>query len=329
MGGGGQPPYGNPLVAHKPGIIPLRPLTVGDILQAVFTAVRRGPGTYLGLTLVTWLVFLLVLGVVGGALTAFIWTGGADDLDGVVAFSGVMLLAVLGGFVSAALSGILAYPFNQQAIGRTPTVAESLRETRSTLPPLCGLYLLLAGASTLVIGPVIALTITGMVADEISLSMVLLILLLLAVVGAWVSVRFAFCLAAVVVERRGVFDALRRSFALTAGRFWRTFGVLFLVGGLAAIVSSVISGSIQTMTALVWGIGNTSDVGFSAGFIFALVLPLLGSAVAGIVTQPFVAITVAALHVDARIRSEGYDLVLGQTAADRAAGRPPGGWTTP
>src|SRR3984885_11885612 len=56
----GQPGYGLPQYggspygqwtppAPKPGVIPLRPLSVGEILDGAFTAVRRNPKATLGL----------------------------------------------------------------------------------------------------------------------------------------------------------------------------------------------------------------------------------------------------------------------------------------
>lgn len=327
-GTGAPPPplWINPLAAHRPGIIPLRPLTVGDILQAVFTAIRRSPGTYLGLTLLTWAAFLVVAAVIGLCGLAFISAtdGWGTDVGDAVLISGVLLLSTLSGVVTAALCGMFAYPANQQAIGRTPTVGETWRRTRARLAPLFGLYVLvlLVGAAAAI--PLFVLSVWSFTLGG---GLILVGLLLLAVIAAgatWLSVRLAFCLPAVVVEGCGVTDAIRRSFGLTAGRFWRTFAVLFLVIVLTSIASTVISGAFQIAGGVVGLAGSTGDIGLLTPVV--LVLPLLGSVLATLVTQPFIALTVALLHVDARIRSEGYDLVLAQGASEVAHGGHRDGW---
>lgn len=59
---------------------------------------------------------------------------------------------------------------------------------------------------------------------------VLIYALLLVAVLVFVSVRLSTLLFAVIAAEGGVIGALRRSFALTRGIFWKTFGVLLLFG---------------------------------------------------------------------------------------------------
>src|ERR671918_262293 len=66
---GGQPPYPGwstrqPPAAVKPGVIPLRPLGVGEILDGAVTTIRRNPGPMLGLSAIVAIVTqLLGLGI--------------------------------------------------------------------------------------------------------------------------------------------------------------------------------------------------------------------------------------------------------------------------
>ena len=322
------PSWANPLIAHRPGIIPLRPLTAGDLLQAVFVALRRSPGTYFGVTLAAWLVFLGVAGALValgvGALSASDSWG--SDLGDAVLISGVLLLGVLSGIVTAALCGLFAYPVNQQAVGRAPTAGETWRHTRSRFLPLVGVYVLVLVVGAAAAIPLLVLTLWSATQGGLLVLVALVALGVLALGATWLSVRLAFCLPAVVVERCGIAEAIRRSFDLTRHVFWRTFGIRFLVVVLTSIASAVISGGFQTAGSLIRLSASGSDVGVLGPVV--VIVPLLGSVIAGLVTQPVLALTVGLLHIDARIRGEGYDLVLAHAAAEVTQGRWTEGWVS-
>ncbi len=85
-GYGPQPGYGaggwSAPFAEKPGVIPLRPLAVGEILDGVFTTIRQNPKTLLGLSFVIVLVGQLgVLGLTCG-LTARAMVSGSRGRRG-------------------------------------------------------------------------------------------------------------------------------------------------------------------------------------------------------------------------------------------------------
>jgi hypothetical protein len=69
--GYGQPPYGSSPYgqwvppAPKPGVIPLRPLTVGEILDGAFTTVRRNPKATIGLAAIVMSVNGIFAAVIG------------------------------------------------------------------------------------------------------------------------------------------------------------------------------------------------------------------------------------------------------------------------
>src|SRR5205823_2675989 len=67
--GQGPRPYGSwtpPPQAPKPGVIPLRPLGVSELLDGAFTSIRRNPRATLGIAA----ILLTVSGVVTTALAA-------------------------------------------------------------------------------------------------------------------------------------------------------------------------------------------------------------------------------------------------------------------
>lgn len=160
-----QPGWGVGLPAHKPGIIALRPLNLGDIVEASFACLRRNPRTFLGLALVTSLVVLLVIGVLGlaGWLLATSLEG-SDAVDLFLALgvtSSLAALLFLSSATSIALSGILAYPVGEAVLGRNVTMGETWRRTRRFLPRLIGLCAILVVPPTVVFGLLVALVIWG------------------------------------------------------------------------------------------------------------------------------------------------------------------------
>ena len=163
-------------------------------------------------------------------------------------------------------------------------------------------------------GPLVALT-------ALYLAGVMLGAIAFLLPGIWLYIAWAFALPALLVEGLRGPDALRRSYALVRGRWWRTFSVIAL-GFLLAIVISTLARGVFLVGLLI------SDAD-------ALVLAL--SALAGIVglaiSAPFQAALLTVLYFDTRVRTEGFDVArlaeeLGAdvpeaSPAPAAAGSPP------
>jgi hypothetical protein len=121
-------------------------------------------------------------------------------------------------------------------------------------------------------------------------------LLLLILPGVWLFTSWAVTIPALIVEGRGPFAAMRRSFQLVKPRFWPTLGVVILATVLYVVVSYVINlvGSVMTL----------ADP-FGTGSIVASVI---SSTIASIVVFPFIAAVLIVHYFDLRVRAEGYDL---------------------
>jgi len=315
------------LTAHKPGIIPLRPLGLGDILEGSFAALRRNPKAFIGLALLTSLVVLLVLGALA-ALAYLVATQLGDS-----ASTGVVAAGLVGGFTlvyavtavtAVALTGILAYPVGEGVLGRKPTAAQTWRRTRRMVPRLAGLCLVIFVPTVLVIGGLVGLAAWAFTGGSDSLGALLVFVVLGAVITlVALGIRLAMSTPALVLEDLGVVASLRRSWALTRGRFWRTLGVLLVAGILVAIVQQVIGFGVQVVGSLLgFAIGSTvGDGGELVAMVITIAFVVVGSLFASMVCQPFLAAVTALLYTDARIRKEGFDLALVRAATDpRAAG---------
>jgi hypothetical protein len=334
----GDPAYGDPayrvpapagaaglMSAHRPGIIALRPLSLGDILDGAVKAVRHNPGAMIGLALLVNAVFLIP----SALLSVLIGTRLADGVPADSAAASLTSLpasisvAVFSQLATLVLTGLLVHAVGEAVLGRKPSIGEVWRAARDRLPAVIGVNLLV-GAATLVgaallLTPGAVLLAQRHVASGISL---LVLAALVVVVGAcWVTVRTCMAGPAIVLERQTVPAALRRSFALTRGAFWRTFGILLLAGVIAWLVSSLISAPIGIAAVVaVAGAGLDGDTS-ATGLSVLTVLNHVGSLLAGAVTTPFVAAVTCLLYLDRRMRVEALDVVLVRAAQTDAAGR--------
>jgi hypothetical protein len=112
-----------------------------------------------------------------------------------------------------------------------------------------------------------------------------------------------------IPARVGIWGALRRSWRLVRGKFWRVFGML-LFGGL---VVNIVGYTLQLgSTLLVLTVGSWADSGDSTtGTIIAAVLGAavgLATVVTLIASLAFMSAVQALIYLDLRVRREGLDL---------------------
>ncbi|MBV9487130.1 MAG: hypothetical protein JO246_13855, partial [Frankiaceae bacterium] len=135
-------PYG--FQPPKPGVIPLRPLGVGELLDGSFTTIRRYPGATLGLAAVV----MLVVQFVNLFLTYYFLNGVASDTvtsNGTIEPSGDFLARAYSvqGLVlfvtmvaTLLLSGALALVMGQAALGRPMSLGQLWERTKPQLRQL-------------------------------------------------------------------------------------------------------------------------------------------------------------------------------------------------
>ena len=117
--------------------------------------------------------------------------------------------------------------------------------------------------------------------------------------GIFCFVRWSMCSYAMIIERDGPIAGLRRSWGLTHGVWWHTFGALLVIGIVYAVVAGIIGGIFAAVGALVIAVGSTT-----VGTFFIT----LGSAISSIFITPFAATTGVVLFYELRARHEGFDL---------------------
>ncbi len=142
-------------------------------------------------------------------------------------------------------------------------------------------------------------------------------LLTAAIATIWLGIAWSVTVPVVYVERVGASRALRRSFRLTRGRWWKTLGGY----ATAAFLGMLLATSLATPVSLLFS-GSDGEV---TRFVVAWV-PLV---LTGIVTGPVWVSLVVLTYFDLRVRREGFDLALRfaaleQAGAPRVDARAPG-----
>jgi membrane-anchored glycerophosphoryl diester phosphodiesterase (GDPDase) len=322
----------------KPGVIPLRPLGVGEILDGAVTTIRRNPGPMLGLSAIVAVITQLLGAALGYLLFQDIpdiesLSPTASFFDVMNALAGLIgasaIVVIVTWIATVLLTGILTVVVSRAVLGEKPTVGQSWGAARPRLPRLLLLtivYSLIWLIPFLVAGLVgVLLASTGL--DDAGIAGIVGILLLLAIpVAIWLYVRYALSSPALMLESTprlatgtsrpiGVFAALRRSAELVHGSWWRLFGILLLILLIAGIISQVIS--VPFALPAFFLDEQPSD----NQFLLTLVVSALGGIVAATITAPFTAAATALLYVDRRIRREGLDIELARAAGVSIPGR--------
>ena len=318
----------------KPGLIPLHPLSFGQLLGGAFQVIRYNPRA----TIPPALIISLVQNVLVVALTYGIGLFTVDrvarattDADraaiaaGGIATGGAAFLAVLVMSVvaTALLQGMITRVVADGALGNRPSMGAALRTARGRFWPLAGFAALL-GLLQLVLVLLLAAAVTALlvafsgVANNIGVLYAVLlaipIALALVVVYFFFSIKLALTPSMIVLERRRVFESIGRSWRLTRRAFWRTFGLVALVTVMVSAAAQIVAVPFSVIGGALGGLlmpNAGSDVQSQ------ILSGLVGSAPALIVTVVVTGIgqiaqtsALVLIYLDRRMRLEGLDLEL-------------------
>jgi hypothetical protein len=319
----GPPGYGS--AAPKPGVIPLRPLGVGEILDGAISYIRANPVATLGLAAIvvtsTQLIQVPLTGLALNELAGVVPGPGGEVAPESVfgAFAGLFGSSAVNGLVTfiatTVLSGLLIAVLGQAVLGRSMRIGEAWAAVRSRIPGLLGLALLIvlllglvliAGGIPFVI---LAIAESGMVGLPIGL----LFVFLSWGVALFLGVSWSLAAPAYVLEGIPVTAAMRRSFRLVRKQWWRVFGIVLLGGIIALIIGSILSVPFSFAADALAGEPDPA-VPFGTLSVPGLVVASVGTIIATTVTAPFSAGISGLLYFDQRIRREALDIELARAA---------------
>ncbi|PKV91701.1 hypothetical protein ATK30_2486 [Amycolatopsis echigonensis] len=300
-GYGNAGPGWNPNGLGKPGVIALRPLNVGDILDGAITAIRRYPLLILGVSAIVAVVSA------GLNLVATLWLvpdfnrvaqlGPAatqqQQLDALYSLLGSTLTALLPTLVISMLAqtfltGFLTVVMGKAVLGRPVDFGSAMREAAPRLLPLLAVTVLY--------------TLATIVAAAFCLLPAVLPYVFWSLAGP-----------ALVLERGTIGQAFSRSRQLVSGMFWRVFGVLLLAGVISWVISAIINVPFSLGSGAFSGLFNPQATvpKVTTG---GLVLESVGKVIAETIVMPFTALVTVVLYIDQRMRREGMDIELARAA---------------
>jgi hypothetical protein len=317
-----QGPWSRP-AAPKPGVIPLRPLGVGEILDGSLATLRRHWRAIVGVTFAVALVTQGIGIVVQGLFVDDTRIKNLQDdpnpsaHDILHAFSGAyaglgltVLVVVLGMLVATAMLTMVA---GRAVLGHTVTAAEAWRDAKPRLPQLLGLTLLLMviyiGVLAVGVLPGILVALAGGETGGAALASLGGLGGMAVVIWLWIQ----WCLAppALMLEKQGIVAAMKRSAKLVQGSWWRALGVQLLAVVLVYFATSIIELPFTLLGAAISGDSVSAFFDGDAGLSWTyLIVTGIGAVIASTVLLPISAGVTSLLYMDQRIRRESLDVEL-------------------
>ncbi|MCQ4046662.1 hypothetical protein ACFOSC_15920 [Streptantibioticus rubrisoli] len=328
-GWGAQGPYWQQVPsAPKPGVIPLRPLTVGEILEGAFATIRTHWRTVLGISLgvaaVTQAITIAVNGSFfndnpgldklreGSANVSDVLKAFGDSLAGTGLTS---LISMLGQILATAMLTMIV---SRSVLGRSVTVGDAWRDSRPRLVRMLGLTLLIPAIGLAIVGvavaPGVLLAVFG--PENTGAALALLGAAVGGCIATWLIISLSLSSPALMLEKQGVFASIARSYKLVRGSWWRVFGVQLLAVALTFVITSIVSIPFTVIAQIASG-GNAAGLFTAASthisWSFLIVIGV-GGVVGTTLTFPLSAGMTALLYMDQRIRREGLDIELARAA---------------
>ena len=319
--------------APKPGIIPLRPLTLTDLFSGSFSALRKNHSVLFGFTIIVMTVVAL-LSLAGTMLPLFSFTSlMSNDLDPQASSKALLdsaylsvvstivgYIALLAGsfLAGTVLDGVLSVAVSQLVIGKKITFKQSWALVKPRLWSMLGasfLSMLAVGSPLLVLVILFFMSLySGPGSDAFfSLFGLLLALSVPVVLASYViSIRFLYAPVCAVLEEKGPIEAVKRSWALTSGSFWVTLGRVILINVVVGFIAGLIVQVIGIIAAIVMFtiLGDPSDPSnvWSTIILYGVISALQMLAYSLVV--PILAAYQTLMYVDEKIRKENFAPLL-------------------
>ena len=304
------------------------PLGISGLFAGTFTALKQRFGLFI---LIAVLPFIVTMVLVGAGLAIALSAGliaYASNPRSVAALPvGVLLGAAL--FVVGILATVLVQLKSQAmmiaaayeiAQGGRPDVRGLLQRTRGFLPRMTSVILIAIGVFIVIYGALFVF-VFGVVGSLASrgrgnsaaafgvVGVIFLAVIVLVPLGIYVQTKLLYTIPSVAIEDLGGIDGMKRSWVLTKGQFWRTFGYYLLASIAAGAISYVVSFITQmTMVPMMSGLNQTTNndevLAQMAALVPFFLLTFALQLAVQLITVPFLHAYVTYMFIDQVRRSE-------------------------
>jgi hypothetical protein len=313
------------LGVREDGGEPLRPWLPADLLDNAARTISENKAIMLGLPVLAGIALAAVQAgltqlTVPGGIGAFFGRDDPFEQAGAALLLMYGVQLVLFAVVSSTLAGIIALAAVRSQLGRRLAPRELLRLVRPALPQSLSFVVLLAGWGLAVFG-------AGAGADaainsDVAGAVALVLMLLGGVLVVIFGIRLVLAGTVVLMEgkhapdvglhipvRVGAWGALKRSWYLVKGRFWRVFGILLFGGVVVNIVSYALQFGVTTIVVTLgsWIDGSDGDAALIIGVAVTIAAGVATVATL-IASLAFMSAVQALIYLDLRVRREGLDL---------------------
>lgn len=324
--------------ASQPGTMPLCPLSLGDYFSVLFATIRNSPTLFFGAA--------LIFGSIAAIASAFgefllIRSFGAHYFDPYASLDFVASSAI-GLMIAASVSqlalivgqtfnwGMYSIMVGRGAIGMRTSLSQGFRLLHGQWGRLLGILGLAIAVTLLLYGIVIALfflaVMLGVTGAESNSGIAIagaVLIGFLAVFGPLVvviyfGIRWHLVLPSMVVEDLGIVPALRRSWDLTRGYFWRTLGILLLFAIIFGIVVVVITTPLSFISAFATMSPGTDAQSLESTMLASILVNVVITLLSFIATNMGLIVSIT-LYYDYRFRKEGLGLHFHELASQHAA----------
>ncbi|MFN8077213.1 MAG: hypothetical protein U0Q15_17580 [Kineosporiaceae bacterium] len=308
-------------VAGQRGTVPLRPLSMTDLLDGAFATIRSRPALMMGTSLAVAALGRLVAALPG------LWAAATRSPDEPPPDSGATsaalawsLEALLLLLLVVLVAVLLTPAVTEAALGRRTAATQWRRHWRARWRRVVALVLVAAASFALGLLPAW----TGGVLRAGGADLAGAVLVWVGVIG-WVLVwlpllasRLTPAAAVLLGEDLPARAAVSRAWRLTRGHAWRTLGTSLIAWVSAALAALVMTLPTELVASL---IADPEDpqAGFGA-VLLADAVSAAGDLAVAAAVLPFLACVIGLIHLDLRMRSEGLAVRLLHDLSRAAAG---------
>jgi hypothetical protein len=305
------------------GLIDLRPMDVGDILDGTIRIYRQKPWVFMGIlalivglpiyaqqiaSVYFWDILQTIMHNIGRveALNAFYSQEFIYSAVAVFAVGTIMF------FIAPLAQAAMVYAVSEIILDRDISIAESIRIIRPRVWKIILAYLMYVALLTIFFLPFfLFIVISPLTPDKVLFIIGFLITFFICFLFIfYFMIKFLFIPQAVVLDDVGAVSALRRSFTLTSGFWWRTFGIYILIIIMVSIILGLLSQGIKLVQTGLMAIPEMTEV-------VSIAIGSLVAALMSIAINPITTIATTLLYYDLRVRKEGFDmLLLAESLAD-------------
>jgi len=319
-------------IGQPKSIIDLRPLDIADLLDSTIKVYRRNPLTFIGVLAILTSVPMVINQAFFVQASSIYWQffnatmSGADPgqaFNSMIDQSFIVFAIIEGAamlclfFLSPLAQGAIVYAISETILGRPTSISESLSKVMKSEKAtniivayflwgviVIGLIVLIYGLGILSIFLLVGPSGRGFGASSILFSLLALFgMLILFGLYFFLTVKFLFLPQAVMLDNTSAVDALKRSYNLTTGYWWRVLGFWILIAFIVGMIQNLLGLGFQLIDFILSSIKTIpAYVPIAIGGVFLTIITL--------VTQPLVTIAQTLIYYDLRIRKEGFDLLV-------------------